>query len=555
MKIFVFSLIYLINRAFSLSPTEVYDFSKILLAPDFYTLFWKHGPSEITFEIHFKDSKWGMFGLWHSNFSDVAVFWLNEDKTGHFSDRKLFSYNQLAFDSEQNWLPIDAFKKDGFTVFKFKRNIKVSCKNNSNEDLNIEPGLIPIVFSTGNNSDPTSVISIYQQDIELLTEKDGPYNCPIVPQKPELASTPADIYTNSFELVQGVYKIYWNYSNTEFIGEVHCKTDGWVAFGLSPNGGMDKSDVFVGWISNGQVNFTDRHIAGRKVLIDQNQDWILLKSSESNGVNVFKFKRNITSCDSEDLHIEKGSPYVIYAYSDADPVPGTDIAYHGSMRGSTKLNLISVADESPKQPEPNTEILDITIENLILPKQDTYYYCKGFQVPKSLTQKRHIYKYEFIFPKINYKSMHHALLYECRPGYDGENPKYEDGECYTSSAKGENCQAISIGWAVGGQESIYYPKDMGYPIGGDTDYSYLILELHYDNPQLDIGFIDKAILRFYMTTNLKPKELGILTLGADSSPYGIAIPAKADRFSMQTYCFNDCLNDVSSFKFQFKRYF
>lgn len=31
---------------------------------------------------------------------------------------------------------------------------------------------------------------------------------------------------------------------------------GWVAFGLSPNGGMNGSDVIVGWIKNGQANFT-----------------------------------------------------------------------------------------------------------------------------------------------------------------------------------------------------------------------------------------------------------------------------------------------------------
>jgi hypothetical protein len=34
------------------------------------------------------------------------------------------------------------------------------------------------------------------------------------------------------------------------------KTNGWIGFGFSPNGGMDRSDIIVGWISNGVPHFT-----------------------------------------------------------------------------------------------------------------------------------------------------------------------------------------------------------------------------------------------------------------------------------------------------------
>lgn len=540
--IFLIFLLFL-HSSYGLTATEQYTGNRTLIAPDVLSLYWKHDSTEITFEIHFKYSKWAIFGISNPSFSDVIMVWLNDDKTGHFSDRKLLPNNQLEFDTEQNWLPIDAFRKDDLTVFKFKRHIKV-CNNNLNEDLNVEIGLISLVFSTGNTSNPESITETNHVELELLSQNNGPYTCPPNPPQPFLESLPTDLYTNSFDLIQGIYKIYWNYSSSEIIAEIHCKTNGWVGFGFSPNGGMDKSDVVIGWISNGQVNFTDRHIVDREVKIDQKQDWILLKSSEKNGINIFKFKRNITMCDSQDFTIEKGSPYVIYSYGDRDPLPGSDISYHGSNRGSTKINFINSADIIESNEEMNIETLDITISNLIMPKQDTFYYCKGFRVPKTLTQKRHIYKYEFIFPKINYKNMHHALLYECNTGYDGETPKYEDGECYSSSIKGQYCSAISLGWAVGGQESFNYPKDMGYPIGGDTDYSYLVLELHYDNPQMEIGFVDKASLRFYMTKNLKKHELGVLTVGSDPSPLGMSIPPKIDRFSLKSYCYNDCLKQV-----------
>ena len=70
-------------------------------------------------------------------------------------------------------------------------------------------------------------------------------------------STPTAYYNNYIDLaLNGQYRFYWNFTSTDLIGEIHCRTSGWVGFGLSPNGNMDKSDVVIGWISNGVTNFT-----------------------------------------------------------------------------------------------------------------------------------------------------------------------------------------------------------------------------------------------------------------------------------------------------------
>jgi hypothetical protein len=39
-------------------------------------------------------------------------------------------------------------------------------------------------------------------------------------------------------------------------------------------------------------------------------------------------------------------------------------------------------------------------------------------------------------------------------------------------------------------------------------------EIHYDNPELKIGYIENVKIRYYMTKSLQPNELGILTLGS-----------------------------------------
>ena len=51
------------------------------------------------------------------------------------------------------------------------------------------------------------------------------------------------------------YTIYWNFDldeETIYIA-VRARTEGWVGFGISPNGQMPYSDVVIGWVtSNGE---------------------------------------------------------------------------------------------------------------------------------------------------------------------------------------------------------------------------------------------------------------------------------------------------------------
>lgn len=121
------------------------------------------------------------------------------------------------------------------------------------------------------------------------------------------------------------------------------------------------------------------------------QDWKLLYASEKNGYTILKFTRPIILCDSEDRKIETGTPYVIYAYGENDPMPGQDISYHKLNRGSKVLNLISGPTDKDLA-MPDVEILEFGISNVILPRVDTMYYCNIFKVPDNFTQKRHILK-------------------------------------------------------------------------------------------------------------------------------------------------------------------
>lgn len=131
----------------------------------------------------------------------------------------------------------------------------------------------------------------------------GPFNCPVIDPPLVFNSQPAEFYVNQVDLIDGIFRLYWNFTGTDIIAEIHCRTQGWVGFGISPTGGMDKSDVVIGWINNGVTNFTDRHIVGRSVLIDTNQNWNLLKSLKTAEYTIFKFQRKVVACDSQDITI------------------------------------------------------------------------------------------------------------------------------------------------------------------------------------------------------------------------------------------------------------
>lgn len=51
---------------------------------------------------------------------------------------------------------------------------------------------------------------------------------------------------------EGMYELYWSYDLEEetISFAVRVKTEGWVGFGLSPNGQMPGSDVVIGWVDN-----------------------------------------------------------------------------------------------------------------------------------------------------------------------------------------------------------------------------------------------------------------------------------------------------------------
>ena len=108
---------------------------------------------------------------------------------------------------------------------------------------------------------------------------------------------------------------------------------------------MENSNVIIFWMnSDGTANFTERNTnAGLvKPKINVEQKWTSLMTKSQDGYLISKSTRKIKQCDStgEHIDIEKGTPHVIYAWS--DQFSNGDIAYHQTNRSTRNLPLVSV---------------------------------------------------------------------------------------------------------------------------------------------------------------------------------------------------------------------
>ena len=80
-------------------------------------------------------------------------------------------------------------------------------------------------------------------------------------------------------------------------------------------------------------------------------------------------------------------------------------------------------------------------------------------------------------------------------------------------------------------------------MGGDSP-KYVVLEVHYDNPSLDVGMVDNSGLEFFYVSEEPENRAAFLSIGQISSS-NLVIPLKADNFVVNALCPSKCTKKVS----------
>ncbi|CAF3680380.1 unnamed protein product [Rotaria sp. Silwood1] len=356
---------------------------------------------------------------------------------------------------------------------------------------------------------------------------------------------PFTTYKHSIELQKDVADLWWTVDDNEreIIFELHINTTGWIALGISPAGGMNGADIGVGWVDQiGSVYFQDRYASanGRPMFDNTTIDWFVVQGREVSGWTAIQFKRLLDTCDNMDVPIKSGTNNLIFAYGLVDPIPSGpngEISYHENRRGSRTLPLRSYADPPSEDTFSGLDYFEFRLNNYVIPSTDTTYHCKIYKASSNYSMKRHAIGHKTIVDSANRDLVHHLLMYECDPTTQFDDNNLPDGLCNTISQQITPCGSnIATGWAVGGDYMVPFPKEAGYPVGGDFPIKYYMVQMHYDNPNLFSNRTDSSGIRFYIGKELRQYDLGYLTLGTDSIAAALAIPPKVERFIVDSYC-------------------
>lgn len=66
-----------------------------------------------------------------------------------------------------------------------------------------------------------------------------------------------------------------------------------------------------------------------------------------------------------------------------------------------------------------------------------------------------------------------------------------------------------------GADAFVYPEETGLSIGGPDFNPHIMLEVHYNNPELHKGVIDSSGIRFFLTKTLRKYDAGVIELGLE----------------------------------------
>ncbi|KAJ8300645.1 hypothetical protein KUTeg_022164 [Tegillarca granosa] len=304
-------------------------------------------------------------------------------------------------------------------------------------------------------------------------------------------------YTNKVILDRdGLFTMHWLTNNTHIIIKLLVKTNGYIGFGISPNGKMYPSDVVIGWVNdNGQAHLKDYHTIGHTApVLDKSQDWTLIYGKENHNETLLEFTRKLDTCDPDDIKITDDTIRIIYSYHPNDPQSSTSLQWHGaSRRGTKSLMLLSGPRDVYANLPADTKTFEFRNKNV-----------------------------NAIDPVLRGRSF----------------------ECYSNGRVQEfrSCYLAFTAWAIGAG-AFNYPDNVGVSLGTSRDPSFFLMETHYDNPTLKTDIVDNSGIRIYYTPTLRQHDAGLLYAGQTATNLQI-IPPFEDKFVSRGYCSETCLRHV-----------
>ncbi|KFV76170.1 Dopamine beta-hydroxylase, partial [Struthio camelus australis] len=287
-------------------------------------------------------------------------------------------------------------------------------------------------------------------------------------------------------------------------------------FGMSDRGEFENADLAVLWSDGHNSYFGDAWSDEKgRLHMDSQQDYQLLEAQRAPEGLYLLFRRAFSTCDPKDYLIEDGTVHLIYGILEKPVHSLHAINTSAIPRGLQRVQLLKPNISVPELPS-DMKTMEITAPDVVIPSQETTYWCYMAELPKSFP-KHHIIMYEPVITAGNEALVHHMEVFQCAAEFDSF-PHY-NGPC-DAKMKPDRlnfCRHVLAAWAMGAQ-AFYYPEEAGLAFGGPGSSRYLRLEIHYHNPLVFKGRRDSSGIRLYYTATLRRHDAGIMELGLVYTP-------------------------------------
>ncbi|XP_012275259.1 tyramine beta-hydroxylase isoform X2 [Orussus abietinus] len=327
------------------------------------------------------------------------------------------------------------------------------------------------------------------------------------------------------------------------IAEVHYagEENSWFALGFSNYGELYPADYCVLWHDwHRQVQLQDAWADDHgKLNLDPQQDCHDFAWKRRGNITKFTFSRKFDTCDEHDYVMERGTTHVVWlrGRGPLSSLAGLQVL-DAKTSGMSRTELLRVSHPKPIFPR-DTWKLELLANRVKVPDKETTYWCHVHKLPSSLKEKHHVLQFGPAVQKGNEHLVHHMEIFHCVSPTELEIPAYS-GPCDSPDRpeKTQVCKKVLAAWAMGA-DAFVYPEEAGLPIGGGNFNRYVMLEVHYNNPELSGGHVDSSGMRFFLTKNLRKYDAGIIELGLEYTDK-MAIPPKQESFTLTGHCITEC---------------
>ncbi|CAF1648891.1 unnamed protein product [Adineta ricciae] len=196
------------------------------------------------------------------------------------------------------------------------------------------------------------------------------------------------------------------------------------------------------------------------------------------------------------------------------------ITSHFNLRGTTSWNLLiilitvlNIADSITIPNDDDIITINVTMSNVTTTKEDQYAYVQYLLPDEELTIIGYL-------PLINMNIVHHMVTYACSIPASNRSFWFDGLACIGK-------QLIVHVWALNGQPLIL-PKDVGFVVGRNTPYKFIIVNLHY----LSIVTDDNSGNQLLVSRKSRPYRAGIMLSGT----HHFHLPPKTHKIQATFSC-------------------